>query len=174
MIVLYQNDISIPEWYICKDDWKTDFQEVLFSWWLSMHQITSFPNFPCNMNLAQETNQVPVICVWKLSAIFWLFPPTYSTCFKQTMGLLSNNCRSNSFQMVLRKAADILAWFLQTICGSTAWLFCSDQVKHLQLIWGQGAKDVNSCCTYCNSAEHSANHQLMVDMRRTPDNLAEP
>lgn len=113
--------------------------------------------------------------VWKLSAIFWLFPPTYSTCFKQTMGLLSNNCRSNRFQMVLRKAADILAWFLQTICGSIARLFCSDQVKHLQLIWGQGAKDVNSCCTYCNSAEHSANHQLMVDMRRrTPDNLAEP
>lgn len=28
--------------------------------------------------------------------------------------------------------------------------------------------------TYCNSAEHSANHQIMVDMRRTPDNLAEP
>lgn len=64
------------------------------------------------------------------------------------MGLLSNNCRSNSFQMVLRKAADILAWFLQTICGSTAWLFCSDQVKHLQLIWEQGAKDVNSCCIH--------------------------
>lgn len=59
MIVLYQNDISIPEWYICKDDWKTDFQEVLFSWWLSMHQITSFPNFPCNMNLANKQIKFP-------------------------------------------------------------------------------------------------------------------